>query len=143
MVDDGWTGIADPAAAFRVASEVFLGQLRMVSELTAAPGMTGWMAAGVPGARIAEGMLEYMRSMAEQAPAPTAQLDTFLQEVRAKKALIGALRLQLAAFEQQMDLLEQTLGPLQQWAEEWSQLQQAIIDALTPLHRLPEHGGPA
>src|SRR5690349_24947034 len=106
MVVDGWTGIADPAAAFRVASEVFLGQLRMVPELTAAPGMTGWMAAGAPGARLAEGMRAYTRSMAEHAPAPTAQLGTLLQEVRAKKPLIGPLRVQLAAVEQQMDLRE-------------------------------------
>jgi len=79
MVDDGWTGVPDPAESLRMASDVFLGQLRMVSELTAAPGLTGWIAAGAPGTRLAEGMLEYLRSMAEQAPAPTAQLDTFLQ----------------------------------------------------------------
>lgn len=143
MVDNGWTGIPDPAASLRMASDVFLRQLRLFSELTAAPGVTEWIAGGVPGARLAEGMLDYLRSMAEQAPAPTAQLDTFLQEIRAKKALIGALRLQLAAFEQQMDLLEHTLAPLQQWAEQWSQVQQAITDALPLFHGLPDHGGPA
>ena len=76
-------------------------------------------------------------------PVGRNQCPLTLQEVRAKKALIAALRLQLAAFEQQMDLLEQALGPLQQWAERWSQAQQAIIDALTPPHGARDHGGPA
>lgn len=143
MVDDGWTGVPDPAAPFRMASEVFLAQLRQFSELAAAPRMTGWTAAGVPGAGLPDQMLGYLRSMAEQAPAPTAQLDTFLQEVRAKRALIGALRLQLAAFEQQMDLLEHALGPVQQWAEQWSQVQQAITAAFAPPTADPDSAGPS
>jgi len=73
--------------------------------------------------------------MAEQRAAPTAHLDAFLQELRAKRALIGALQMQLTAFEQQMDMLEQALKPLQEWGRQWSTVQEAITETSAPRRR--------
>ena len=78
------------AAAFRTATQLFLDQLKQFTDMTQAAGTTPWTdTAGPPGTELAREVLEHMRSMAEHTPAPTAHLDTFLQELRAKRALIG------------------------------------------------------
>jgi hypothetical protein len=117
------------AAAIRTGTQLFLDQLKQFTDMTKAAGTIPWTdTVGRPGTELAREFLEHMRSMAEHTPAPTAQLDTFLQELRAKRALIGALQMQLTAFEQQMEILELTLKPLQEWGHEWSVVQRAITD---------------
>ena len=124
---------AATAAAFRTGTQLFLDQLKQFTDMIQAAGTIPWTdTAGRPGTELAREVLEHMRSMAEHTPAPTAQLDTFLQELRAKRALIGALQMQLTAFEQQMDMLEQTLMPLHEWGQEWSTVQRAITDMCVP-----------
>jgi hypothetical protein len=124
---------AATAAAFRTATQLFLDQLKQFTDMIQAAGTTSWTdTAGRPGTELAREVLEHMRSMVEYARAPTAHLDTFLQELRAKRALIGALQLQLTAFEQQMDILEQALKPLHDWGQEWSTVQRAITDTFVP-----------
>ena len=124
---------AATAAAFSTATQLWLNQLKQFTDLTHAAGTTPWTdTAGRPGTEPAREVLEYLRSMAEQRPAPTAHLDTFLQELRAKRALIGALQMQLTAFEQQMDMLEQALKPLQEWGRRWSTVLDAITDTIAP-----------
>ena len=121
------------AAAFGTATQLFLDQLKQFTDMTQAAATTPWTdTAGRPGTELAREVLEHMRSMAEHTPAPTAHLDIFLQELRAKRALIGALQLQLTAFEQQMDILEQALKPLHEWGQEWSTVQRAITDTFVP-----------
>lgn len=121
------------AAAFRTGTQLFLDQLKKFTDMTRAARTLPWTdTAGLPGTEMAREFLDHMRSMVEHTPAPTAHLDTFLQELRAKKALIGALQMQLTAFEQQMDLLEQALQPLNEWGQEWSTMQRAIIDTCMP-----------
>jgi len=124
---------AATATAFRTATQLFLDQLKQFTDMIQAAGTTSWTdTAGRPGTELAREVLEHMRSMVEYARAPTAHLDTFLQELRAKRALIGALQLQLTAFEQQMDILEQALKPLHDWGQEWSTVQRAITDTFVP-----------
>ena len=124
---------AATAAAFGTATQLFLDQLKQFTDMTQAAGTTPWTdTAGRPGTELAREVLEHMRSMAEHTPAPTAHLDIFLQELRAKRALIGALQLQLTAFEQQMGILEQALKPLHEWGREWSTVQRAITDTFVP-----------
>ncbi len=124
---------AATAAVFRKGTQLVLDQLKQFTDMTRAVGTIPWTdTAGLPGNELAREFLQHMRSMAERTPAPTAHLDTFLQELRAKRALIGALQMQLTAFEQQMDLLEQALQPLHEWGQEWSTVQRAIIDTCIP-----------
>lgn len=124
---------AATAAAFRTATQLFLDRLKQFTDMIQAAGTTSWTdTAGRPGTELAREVLEQMRSMVEYAPAPIAHLDTFLQELRAKRALIGALQLQLTAFEQEMDILEQALKPLHDWGQEWSTVQRAITDTFVP-----------
>ena len=85
---------------------------------------------GRSGSELAGELFGQLRAMAERVPAPTAQLDTFLQEIQAKRALISALQLQLAAFEQQMVLLEQSLKPLQEWGHQWTGMQRLFTEPL-------------
>ena len=124
---------AATAAAFGTGTQLFLDQLKQFTDMIQAAGTIPWTdTAGRSGTELAREVLEHMRSMAEHTPAPTAHLDTFLQELRAKRALIGALQMQLTAFEQQMDLLEQALKPLHEWGQEWSTVQRAITDMCVP-----------
>ncbi len=122
---------AATTAAFNSATQLFAEQLRQFSDLSRAAGTVPFTdLTGRSGNELAAELFGRLRSMAEQLPAPTAQLDTFLQEVQAKRALISALQLQLAAFEQQMVLLEQALAPLQEWGHQWSGMQRMFTEPL-------------
>jgi hypothetical protein len=132
---------AATTAAFNSATQLFAQQLRQFSDLSLAAGTVPFTdPTGRSGTELAGELFGRLRSMAERVPAPTAQLDTFLQEIQAKRALIGALQLQLAAFEQQMVLLEQALTPLQEWGHQWAGMQRLFTE---PLLSAPPDSGPA
>lgn len=89
-------------------------------------------------------MLGYLKTLATQAPAPTAQLDRMMRELRAKRALIGALALQLDAFDQQLAALEDSMRPLHEWSQQWTGVQQALVDAFrsSPDNSSPDNSSP-
>jgi hypothetical protein len=102
--------------------------LRAFADLIRSSGTAALGAMPTPAA--ATDLLAGLRGVVEQAPAPTAQLDMFLAEVRAKRALITALRSQLESFDEQLDILERSLRPLQEWAQQWARLQEMLVDPL-------------
>jgi len=67
------------------------------------------------------------------------QLTAIAASVAAQRRSIGALQAQLSAFDEQLAVLEQILGPLAEWSSTWAGLEQRLLN----MPRLPESpGGP-
>jgi len=48
--------------------------------------------------------------------------------IAAQRRSIQALQTQLSAFDEQLAVLEQLLGPLAQWSKTWADLERRILD---------------
>ena len=71
-----------------------------------------------------------MRRLAEQVPSITAELDVVVNEVHAKRLSIQALQAELAALDQQLEVLEKSLVPVQGWSRQWNRLRRSLEEAL-------------
>ena len=114
------------------ATDLMLQQLRAYTDLATGASVRALSGVAAPSTDMARGMLTSLQKLAEQAPAPAAQLDVFLSELRAKRALIGAVQLQLAAFEQQLEQLEKTLLPIQEWGQQWTAIRGSLLNVPLP-----------
>ncbi len=138
---DGYLHTGTAAGYLRDATELLLNQVRAATDMTADAGRRAMAGVNVPPTTdAATDVLSYLQGVMAQAPAPIAQLDLLAKELRAKRALINALQLQLAAFEQQLQMVEQSLQPLHAWGQQWSSVQKSLSDTLQPFVRpsLPE-----
>ena len=90
----------------------------------------GKVAGPLPGA--ASEVLTTLRSTIVQMPSPTASLDLILEEVKAKRALTRAMIVQMESFDAQLEILEKSLTPLQEWGQQWTALQSAVLEPLRP-----------
>jgi hypothetical protein len=109
-----------------VAAQEFIAQLRA---------MTRWLEGlSAAGAR--------MPSAADIFPLPgalsAAQLSSITDSITAQRRSIGALQAQLSAFDQQLAVLEQILGPLGEWSNTWAEFEQRLL----PKRPRPETGDP-
>lgn len=57
-----------------------------------------------------------------------AQLRAIAEMVRAQRSSIAAMRGQLDAFDQQLQVLERILDPLVEWSSTWARLEEAVGD---------------
>jgi hypothetical protein len=68
-----------------------------------------------------------------------AQFKSIASSVAAQRRSVEALKSQLTAFDEQLDVLERILGPLAEWSARWAQVE----DRLMKLGHGPgDHGGP-
>ena len=113
------------------AFDLFLDRTRAVSDL-----MTSASAAGAravvpdPVLGSVSRMLASLRTIAEQAPQLTDELDVLVEEVHAKRLSIQALQTELGALDHQLQILEATLGPVQTWTHQWGRVQHALLSTL-------------
>lgn len=112
------------------ALDVFLDRTRAVIELVTSAGTAGARAVVpdpvlVPVSR----MLTSLRTIAEQAPQLTDELDVVVEEVQAKRLSIQALQTELGALDHQLQILEAALVPVQTWSHQWGRVQHALITA--------------
>ena len=77
----------------------------------------------------------------EQAPPFTAELDVLLLELHAKRLTVQALQAELSAFDQQLNVLEKSLAPMESWIHQWTRLHQSLTGTLRSA--APEPGSPA
>jgi len=118
------------AGLLRAASEELIDRLRALADLTRSTGAGSLGALPGPLPTVAGDVLASLRSLVEQVPPPAAAIDLFLEEVKAKRALVQALQAQLASFESQLEVMERSLEPLQAWGRQWSAVQDGIADVL-------------
>jgi hypothetical protein len=97
------------------AVQGFIAQLRGVTEglegLTALPGR-------LPSARNAFPLPGVLSA---------TQVSSIAENVAAQRRSIETLQAQLSAFDQQLAVLEQILGPLAQWSGTWAELEQRVM----------------
>ena len=66
-----------------------------------------------------------------------AQIASIAESVADQRRSIQALKTQLSAFDEQLAVLEQILGPLAQWSKVWADLERRMLN----LGRGPDTGG--
>jgi hypothetical protein len=59
--------------------------------------------------------------------------------IAAQRRSIAALQAQLSSFDEQLEVLEQILGPLAGWSRSWADLEQRLLN----MGRRPEAEGEA
>ncbi len=110
--------------------DVFLDRTRAVAELmgSAGSGALGVLPDPVP-ATVTR-MLTSMRQLADQVPPVTAELDVLVREVHAKRLSIQALQAELAVLDNQLEVLERALAPVQAWSRQWNRMRHSLTETL-------------
>jgi len=89
------------------------------------------------------GLRDHPAAAASGLPLPgtlsAAQLTSILDTIAAQRRSIEALQAQLSAFDEQLAVMEQMLGPLTEWSKNWADMEQRLLN----LGRRPASGGPA
>jgi len=113
------------------ATDRFLSSTRMLVEQVAQAGGAGAHAV-VPESVLssANHMLESMRKAVESVPQVGAELEIVLKEVHAKRLSIQAITAELAVLDDQLEILERSLAPLQAWSTQWSEVQHTLLHSL-------------
>lgn len=57
-----------------------------------------------------------------------AQLTSIQDTIAAQRRSIEALQAQLSAFDEQLAVLEQMLGPFTEWSKNWADLEQRLLN---------------
>lgn len=111
--------------------DLFVDSARTVTQLAAQAGSAGAHAV-VPEQALAsvEGMLSSLRKVAEQAPAITDELGVLMRELRAKRLTIQAVTAELTVLDEQLEILERTLAPVEVWSGQWGQMQRSLLASL-------------
>ena len=123
----------------RSAADELLERLGTLADLTRTAGSTTLGALPGPVQGAATDVLASLRGLVEQVPPPTAAVELFLEEVKAKRALVQAMQVQLESFDSQLEVMERSLAPLQAWGRHWSAVQGGLAEAL---HAHDETPGP-
>ena len=77
-------------------------------------------------------MLASFRAVVEQAPQLTDEIEVLMTELHAKRLTIQAVATELDALDQQLELLERTLAPVQSWNLRWQHLQRNLLHLELP-----------
>ena len=56
-----------------------------------------------------------------------AQMATITDSIAAQRRSIEALQAQLSAYDEQLAVLEQALGPLSEWSKTWADFEQQVL----------------
>ncbi len=56
------------------------------------------------------------------------QMNSITDSITAQRRSIAALQAQLSSFDEQLEVLEQILGPLAQWSRSWADLEQRLLN---------------
>ena len=111
--------------------DLFLTSTRAVADLVATAGSAG--ARAVLPAPVNESvtrMLASLRTLLEQAPQITDELEVLMQELHAKRLSIQALQSELSVLDRQLEVLERTLAPVEVWNAQWNRMQHALLHSL-------------
>jgi hypothetical protein len=123
------------------AMEELLERTRAVAKLVGSVGGEALSAIPEPVPATVTRLLKSLQQLIEQAPPFTAEFDVLIEEIRAQQLTVQALQAELSAFDHQLDVLEKSLAPLENWAHQWARLRQSMTETLHST--APEPGPPA
>lgn len=98
----------------------FINQLQSMAERMSTPAAFG---AAMP----TPGNVALPRMLPPPGALSAAQLTTMSSTVAAQRSGIQALQDQLRAFDEQLAVLEQILGPLTEWSTKWADLERSVL----------------
>jgi hypothetical protein len=117
-------------SVLQAAAEKFLHTSRVVVDLVTQAGAVGAQAVlPEPVVSSVDRMVRSLRSLVEQAPQLTDELDVLFAELHAKRLTIQAVTAELAALDRQLEVLERTLAPVQAWNRQWGELRRSLLRA--------------
>ena len=116
--------------------DAFLDSTRGLVEAVATAGGGALGALPTPVPTSVTRMLASLRRLADQMPPLTAEIDIVVREVHAKRLSIEALQAELATLDEQLEVLERSLRPVQAWSRQWNRLRRSLAEAL-PAEALP------
>ena len=120
-----------PRGVLQSATDTFLGSTRSLVQLVAQAGGAGAHAVMPERVYSLVGrMLGSMRQVLEEAPQISAELDVMLREIHAKRLTIQSVAAELAVLDAQLEILEQTIAPVQAWSLQWSQMKRTLLHSL-------------
>ena len=122
------------------AMEELLERARDVANLVASVGSGALGALPEPVPANVSRMMESLQQLVEQAPAFTAEFNVLIEELHAQRLTVQALQAELSAFDHQLDVLERSLAPLENWTHQWTWLRQSLSETLHP--EAPQPGSP-
>lgn len=113
------------------ATDLFLSSTRALVEQVAQAGGAGAQAV-VPESVLstANRMLASMRTAVESAPQVDVELEIILKEIHAKRLTIQAITAELAVLDDQLEVLERSLAPLQAWSTQWSKVRHTLLHSV-------------
>jgi hypothetical protein len=113
----------------RAADDV-LARLRALAQIAVASGDSSRESLAAALSSASSDVVGSVRDLVMQVPTPTVPVDLLIEEIRAKRALVEAMQVQMASFASQLEVLERSLAPLQSWGRQWSSVQDGIADLL-------------
>ena len=122
------------------AMEELLERTRDVANLVGSVGSGALGALPEPVPATLSRMMKSLQQLIEQAPAFTAEFDVLIEELHAQRLTVQALQAELSAFDHQLDVLEKSLAPLENWTHQWTRLRQSLTETLHP--EAPQPGSP-
>ena len=114
------------------AMEELLERTRAVANLAGSVGSEALGAMPEPVPATVTRLLKSLQQLIEQAPPFTAEFDVLVEEIRAQRLTVQALQAELSAFDHQLDVLERSLAPLENWTHQWTWLRQSLSETLHP-----------
>lgn len=131
VVDDGTGAAQERRGLVQSVSERFLSTTRALVDQVAQVGAAGAQAvAPGPVLSSAHHMLGAMRRAVEEVPQVGTELEIVMREIRAKRLMIQAVTAELAVLDDQLEVLERALAPVQAWSNQWGRLQHSLLHAL-------------
>ena len=101
------------SGSFPAWVQEFIGQLRAAAEKAGG---------SIPARQASPGALPLPGGLS------AAQMASITDSIAAQRRSIEALKTQLSAFDEQLAVLENLLGPLAQWSKKWADLEQRLLN---------------
>ena len=120
MSEEGPTGPPGPAD--------LAGQLRAAADRI----MAGWTSMAGAGGTAAGGTPKLPELPTMPATMSARQLETFLDDLAARRAQVQALVTQLQQFDEQLGTLEASVRPFMEWTQAWADLEKTMTGFWRP-----------
>lgn len=130
MSDPAEDGEATLRGVLHAAGDVLAESTRAVADLVAAAGSGAGDVVPAGMTTAAGRMVTSLQQVLDLTPPVTRELDVLVEAVHAQRLSVQALQAQLTALDDQLEVLERALAPLQALSHQWRRLLRALADRL-------------
>lgn len=111
------------------AVDLLVDRTRAVADLAAAAGGVRGALPPILPAAVTQ-FFASLEQLADQMPRVGEEFKVVVDEIHAKRLSIQSLQAELGVLDQQLEVLEKVLAPLEAWTHQWERLRKAL--AVTP-----------